>query len=67
MGYDFKLDLTFYKVPRNTNGKMSLQVFINQILEPVVKPCLLEKQNFVLEEDGDSGHGKAKNHNIVRQ
>ena len=33
---------------------MSLQVYINQILKPVVKPCLMEKQNFVLEEDGDS-------------
>ena len=46
---------------------MSLQVYINQILEPVVKPWLLEKQDFVLEEDGDSGHGKAKNRNIVRK
>ena len=67
VGYDFKSDLTFYEVPGNTNGKMSLQVYINQILEPVVKPWLLEKQDFVLEEDGDSGHGKAKNRNIVRQ
>ena len=46
---------------------MSLQVYINQILEPVVKPLLLEKQDFVLEEDSDSGYGKAKNRNIVRQ
>lgn len=67
VGYDFKSDLTFYEVPRNTNGKTSLQIYIDQILEPVVKPWLLEKQDFVLEEDGDSGHGKAKNRNIVRQ
>ena len=46
---------------------MSLQVYINKILEPVVKPWLLEKQDFVSEENGDSGHGKAKNRNIVRQ
>ena len=46
---------------------MSLQVYIDQILEPVVKPWLLEKQDFVLEEDGDSGHGKAKNRSIVRR
>ena len=51
-------------MPENTNGKMSLKVYINQILEPVVKPWLLEKQDFALEEDGDSGHCKA---NIVRQ
>lgn len=44
---------------------MSLKVYRDQILEPVVKP-LLEGQDFVLEEDGDSGHGKAKNRNIVR-
>ena len=67
VGYNFKSDITFYNVPGNTNGKMSLQVYINQILEPVVKPWLLEKQDFVLEEDGDSGHGKAKNCNIVRK
>ncbi len=67
MGYDFKSDVIFYKVPGNTNGKMSLQVYIIQILGPVVKPWLLKKQDFVLDEDGDSGHGKAKNRNIVRQ
>ena len=67
VGYDLKLDITFYEVLENTNEKMSLQVYINQILELVVKPWLLEKQDFVLEEDGDRGHGKAKNCNIVRQ
>ena len=66
MGYDFELDITFYKVPGNTNGKMSLQVYIDQILEPVVKPWWLEMQDFVLEEDGDSRQGKAKNRKIVR-
>lgn len=43
---------------------MSLQEYIDQILEAVVKPWLLEKQDFVLEEYGDSGYGKA---NIVRR
>lgn len=28
---------------------------------------LLEKQDFFLEEDGDSGHDKAKNRNILRR
>ncbi len=46
---------------------MSLQVYINQILEPVIKPWLLEKQDFVLEKDIDSRHSKAKNCNIVRK
>lgn len=65
--YKFKSDIIFYDVPNNTNGKMSLQVYINQILEPVVKPWLLEGHDFALEEDGDSGYGKAKNNKIVRR
>ncbi len=44
---------------------MSPQVYINQILEPVIKQWLLKKQDFVLEEDVDSGHSKAKNRHIV--
>ena len=67
VGYNFKSDITFYSVTGNINGKMSLQVHINQILEPVVKPWLLKKQDFVLKEDSDRGHGKAKNHNIVQK
>lgn len=45
---------------------MSLKVYRDQILKPVVKPWLLEGQAFVVDEDGDSGHGKAKTRNIVR-
>lgn len=38
IGHDFKSEITnFYKIARNTNGKMSKQAYINQILEPVVK------------------------------
>lgn len=53
MGYNFKSDLIFYDVPGNTNGKMSLKVYRDQILELVAKPWLLEGQDFVLEKDGD--------------
>lgn len=35
-------------------------------MEPVVKPWLVAGHDFVLEEDGDSGYGKAKTRNIVR-
>lgn len=45
---------------------MLLHVCIDQTLEPVMKPCLLEKQYFVLGTDLDNGYGKAKNCNIVR-
>jgi hypothetical protein len=45
---------------------MSQQVYIHSILEPHVLPELQNGVDFVLEEDGDSGHGPSKN-NIVRQ
>ena len=42
-----------------------MTVYRDVILEPVVKPWIECGQHFVLEEDGDSGHGTGKN-NIVR-
>lgn len=41
-------------------------MYKDQIFEPVVKPWLLENQNFLLEEDSDSRYGKGPNRNIVR-
>jgi hypothetical protein len=69
VGYDFKSPLVWYDVPGNSNGKMSLQVYHDHILEPVVGGWLREGHSFVLEEDNDSGYGgtsKAKKANIVR-
>lgn len=40
-------------------------VYTNKLLEPTVKPWLQAHQDFVLEEDGNSGHGPGKR-NIVR-
>ena len=40
-------------------------MYIDSILEPIVKPWIETGQNFVLEEDGDSGHGPGKS-NIVK-
>ena len=37
---------------------MSQEVYVNQILEPVIKPWIERGDDFILEEDGDSGHGK---------
>ncbi|KAF1964030.1 hypothetical protein BU23DRAFT_585773 [Bimuria novae-zelandiae CBS 107.79] len=65
IGHDFKSDLTFYSIPSNNNGKMTQRAYIDQILKPVVKPWLQRGDKFVLEEDGDSGHGPGKS-NIVR-
>ena len=33
-------------------------VYIDQILEPHVKEWIFRADKFVLEEDGDSGHGR---------
>ena len=67
VGYDFKSDLVWYDNPNNTNGKMSLKVYKDQILEPVVKEWIESGERFVLEEDNDSGHGTGqKKGNIVR-
>ena len=44
---------------------MSQRVYIDQTLNPIVKPWFDQGQDFVLEEDGDSGHGPGKS-NIVR-
>lgn len=41
VGYGFKPDLIFYDVPGNTNRKMSLKVYRDQILEPVVNQALV--------------------------
>ena len=56
VGHNFKSKLVFYDVPTNTNGKMTAQAYVDKILEPVVKPWIQENNNFVLEEDRDSGH-----------
>ena len=50
---------------------MSLQVYRDKILEKVVGPWLDRGDKFVLEEDGDSGHGggnsKGGRLNIVKE
>jgi predicted nucleic acid-binding Zn ribbon protein len=37
IGYNFKSDLNFHTT-KSCNGKMSLKVYRDQILEPIVKP-----------------------------
>lgn len=59
--------LFFDDIPGNTNGKMSLKVYRDQTLEHVVRPWLLEVQDFVLEKDDDtsaSASMKRKDNNL---
>ena len=67
VGYNFKSPLIRYEVPSNTNGKMTHQVYIESILEPVVAEWCLEKEPWCLEEDGDSGHGLKSQNNPVER
>lgn len=58
IGFNFKSPLIWYSVPSNSNGKMSQAVYIKAILKGYIKKELLDKGvQFILEEDGDSGHG----------
>ncbi len=45
--------------------QLTLKVYLEQILKPIVKPWIENHPRFVLEEDGDSGHGTGSK-NIVR-
>lgn len=48
--YNFKLNITFYNISNNTNGKILLQIYINQILEPTIKLYLFRKVGFCLKK-----------------
>ncbi|KAF2175431.1 hypothetical protein K469DRAFT_610770, partial [Zopfia rhizophila CBS 207.26] len=65
VGWEFKSPLTFYDIASNNNSKMTQKDYIKQILEPVVLPWINKGQQFILEEDGDSGYGPSKS-NIVQ-
>jgi 2-hydroxy-3-keto-5-methylthiopentenyl-1-phosphate phosphatase len=66
IGYNFKSNLIFYNIESNSNGKMTQQDYINQIPIPEVMLWQERGEDYVLEQDGDSGHGPSKD-NIVRQ
>lgn len=61
VGYGYKSKLYRYET-NNSNGKMTLEVY-RGLLEA---ECASWPDDWVLEEDGDSGHGTGKS-NIVRQ
>jgi hypothetical protein len=67
MSYNFKSDIHFYDVSSNSNEKMTHQIYINFILELVVKLWLKRENDFVLKEDDDSSHDTSKTRNIVKK
>ena len=72
IGWNFRSDLVWYEMSTNTNGKLSHQAYIDQILEPAVKPWLEAVklgriEPFVLEEDNDSSYGSSSKRNIVTE
>lgn len=65
IGYEFKSELVWYDAGNKT-GDITMQAYIDQVLEPVVKPWIDRGDQFILEEDSAPGHGQAKNQNIVQ-
>ncbi|EAQ86220.1 hypothetical protein CHGG_07473 [Chaetomium globosum CBS 148.51] len=66
LGWNFKSELYFFEVPgKNTNGKMTMQIYRDELLKNAVGPWLASGDRFVLAEEGDPAHGTGK-HNIVR-
>ena len=47
VGWNFKSEIYFYD-SGNDNGKMTQKAYIEQILEPVIKPLLQQGKDFVL-------------------
>ena len=66
VGWNYKSFLMFYDVLGNINSKMTMVKYI-EILNEYVRPLLIEGHNFILEENGDSGHEIKDNNNIVQQ
>lgn len=65
VGHNFKSEIVFYEIPGKRNGKMSLQVYKDSILDPIVRPWIERGDDFCLEEDDDPAHGTGKS-NFVR-
>lgn len=63
--HNFRLDIILYNIPNNINGKILFQLYINQIMKPVIKLMLFKKKNFILKEDNNSKQSKAENNNII--
>ena len=67
VGWNFKTPIIWYTI-NNSNGALSHKMYIEQILEVEVIKWINRGDDFVLEEDGASGHGggpKARKNNPV--
>jgi len=63
IGLGFKSDLVMYRVPAY-NGKLDQRTYLNTMLIPHVGKWLDDGQDFVLEEDNDSGHGPGASNRV---
>jgi hypothetical protein len=66
VGYQFKSDLLFYETS-SINGKMTSEVYINQVLHGPVKEWIQRGDYFILEEDQDSAHGVGQKSSVRRE
>ncbi len=63
--HEFKLNIYFYDVSENTNEKLTLKIYLKQILKSIVKLWINSHSRFVLEKNDDSDHD-TDSKNIVR-
>jgi hypothetical protein len=59
VGYGFKSELLLYDT-KAQDGKMSQDVYIQQILTPIIKKWQLRGHDFVLCEEPELGHGSTR-------
>lgn len=64
--YNFESYIIFYDILGNKNGELIHQVYVDFILEPVVKSWITAGKDFVFEEDGISSHGLNKKNLICK-
>ncbi|KAH8733976.1 hypothetical protein BGZ61DRAFT_445633 [Ilyonectria robusta] len=64
IGLGFKSPLVWYEIPSNSNGKMTQEIYIKEILKPYVCKWLDKDHTFVLEEDSNSSHGPSQSNPV---
>lgn len=64
--WNYKRLLIFYEISGNINDKMMMTKYVS-IFNEYVLPLLKWGNDFILKENGNSGHNKANNNNMIRR
>ncbi len=57
--------MNIYEISSNSNDKMSQRVYIDFILNSVIKSCFETNEKFILKKNENSKHESRNNNNIV--